>query len=799
MCYYKYVYIRTGVQSVNSGAGLPANICEKVIELSFPQDKIRNFSIIAHIDHGKSTLADRILEQTNSVSARDMESQLLDDMELERERGITIKARAVSVTYDADNGEKYLFNLIDTPGHVDFNYEVSRSLAACEGAVLIVDASQGIEAQTLANTYLAVDSGLEIVPVINKIDLPSADPDRVIEEIEDVIGIPAEDAPKISAKQGINIHAVLEKIVSDIPAPTGDVNAPLRALIFDSYYDSYKGVIIYVRLKEGQIHPGDEFKLMATGSTFTVVECGLMHATSMESTNGLYAGEVGYIAASIKTLADAKVGDTVTLTANPAKEPLPGYREAQPMVYCGIYPVDGAKYGDLKDALEKLQLNDAALSFEPETSVALGFGYRCGFLGLLHMEIIQERLEREYQLDLITTAPSVIYRITKTDGTVEMIDNPTNYPDPALIAMAEEPMTTAHIYSPKEYVGNIMELCQDRRGIFIDMQYIDADRVDLHYELPLAEIIYDFFDTLKSRTRGYASFDYELKDYVKSNLVKLDIMLNGDVVDALSFIIHADKAYGRARKMAEKLKEKIPRQLFEVPIQACIGGKIIARETVKAMRKDVLAKCYGGDISRKKKLLENEALTEQEEELKEKFFRNDKEKGLIIVNRRVDEYLKYKGFRVLVTDSEKDPVKAWTAYADRWRVEDAFATLKDRLGCNRIRCSDNKALQGKTFLQFIATGLSLMVRSRIRSYMRENKKAGKLNLVYESDSKILQVLNNVMQTRFNHGYYFDEVAGKKIKYFEALGVGVPGAGPETPEDVQEEPEAETLLGTDIEI
>ncbi len=502
--------------------------------MAFPQDKIRNFSIIAHIDHGKSTLADRILEHTNSVSARDMEAQLLDDMELERERGITIKARAVSVIYSADNGEQYLFNLIDTPGHVDFNYEVSRSLAACEGAILVVDASQGIEAQTLANTYLAVDSGLEIVPVVNKIDLPSADPDRVISEIEDVIGIPAEDAPKISAKAGINIHAVLEKIVSDIPAPTGDVNAPLRALIFDSYYDSYKGVIIYVRLKEGQIHPGDTFKLMATG----------------------------------------KVGDTVTLADNPAAEPLPGYREAQPMVFCGIYPVDGAKYGDLKDALEKLQLNDAALSFEPETSVALGFGFRCGFLGLLHMEIIQERLEREYLLDLITTAPSVIYKIHRTDGTVENIDNPTNYPDPSLIQMAEEPVTEAHIYSPKEYVGNIMELCQDRRGTFVDMQYIDADRVDLHYELPLAEIIYDFFDTLKSRTRGYASFDYELKGYMPSELVKLDIMLNGDVVDALSFIIHKDKAYPRARKMAEKLKEKIPRQLFEVPERkSCLKSK----------------------------------------------------------------------------------------------------------------------------------------------------------------------------------------------------------------------------------
>ena len=477
---------------------------------------------------------------------------------------------------------------------------------ACEGAVLVVDASQGIEAQTLANTYLAVDGGLEIVPVVNKIDLPSADPDRVIKEIEDVIGIPAEGCPCVSAKTGLNIHDVMERIVSDVPAPTGDYNDPLRALIFDSYYDSYKGVIIYVRVKDGQIHPGDEFKLMATGSTFQVVECGYMRATSLEQRDGLYAGEVGYIAASIKSLQDAQVGDTVTLVSNPAEEPLPGYRAAQSMVFCGIYPADGAKYGDLRDALEKLKLNDASLTFDAETSVALGFGFRCGFLGLLHMEIIQERLEREYNLDLITTAPSVSYRITKTDGTVEMISNPTNYPDPALIAKAEEPMTDAHIYAPSEYVGNIMELCQDRRGIFVGMDYIDSDRVDIHYEMPLAEIIYDFFDTLKSRTRGYASFDYELKDYRESQLVKLDIMLNGEVIDALSFIIHADKAYGRARKMAEKLKEKIPRQLFEVPIQACIGGKIIARETVKAMRKDVLAKCYGGDITRKKKLLEKQ-------------------------------------------------------------------------------------------------------------------------------------------------------------------------------------------------
>ena len=570
------------------------------------RDNIRNFCIIAHIDHGKSTLSDRILELTKSVDERIMEDQILDNMDIERERGITIKARAVTLNYTAKDGKTYEFNLIDTPGHVDFAYEVSRSLAACEGAILVVDATQGVEAQTLANTYMALEHDLELVPILNKIDLPSAHPDEVAQEVEDVIGLPCMDAPRVSAKTGLNVDQVLERVVSDIPAPTGDPDAPLKALIFDSIYDSYKGVIIYVRLKEGQIHPGDEFKLMATGSVFNVVECGLMHATAPEKTDGLYAGEVGYITGSIKTLADAKVGDTVTLTSNPAEEPLPGYREAQPMVFCGIYPVDGARYGDLKDALEKLQLNDAALSFDPETSVAHGFGFRCGFLGLLHMEIIQERLEREYQLDLITTAPSVIYRITRTDGTVEMIDNPTNYPDPSLIQMAEEPVTDAHIYAPKEYVGNIMELCQDRRGTFVDMQYIDADRVDLHYVLPLAEIIYDFFDTLKSRTRGYASFDYELKEYVQSNLVKLDIMLNGEVVDALSFIIHADKAYSRARKMAEKLKEKIPRQLFEIPIQACIGGKIIARETVKAMRKDVLAKCYGGDISRKKKLLEKQ-------------------------------------------------------------------------------------------------------------------------------------------------------------------------------------------------
>ena len=574
--------------------------------MSIPREQIRNFSIIAHIDHGKSTLADRILEQTQSVSLRDMSDQLLDNMDLERERGITIKAHAVTLVYHADDGEDYIFNLIDTPGHVDFNYEVSRSLAACEGAILVVDASQGIEAQTLANTYLAVDAGLEIVPVINKIDLPSADPDRVRQEIEDVIGIEAESAPAISAKMGTNIKAVMEEIVHKIPSPEGDETAPLQALIFDSYYDAYKGVIIYVRVKEGTLHPGDNIKLMATGSEYNVVECGFLRATSLEPASELSAGEVGYIAASIKTVSDARVGDTVTLAARPAPEPLPGYRAVNPMVFCGIYPADGAHYTDLRDALEKLQLNDASLTFEPETSVALGFGFRCGFLGLLHMEIIQERLEREYNLDLVTTAPSVIYKITKTDGSVVMIDNPTNYPDPSVIAQAEEPITNAHIYAPSEYVGNIMELCQERRGVFKDMHYIEETRVDIHYELPLNEIIYDFFDALKSRTRGYASFDYELMGYQKSDLVKLDIMLNGEVVDALSFIIHAEKAYPRARKMAEKLKEKIPRQLFEVPIQACIGGKIIARETVKAVRKDVTAKCYGGDISRKRKLLEKQ-------------------------------------------------------------------------------------------------------------------------------------------------------------------------------------------------
>lgn len=574
--------------------------------MNFPKERIRNFSIIAHIDHGKSTLADRILEITQSVSSRDMEDQLLDDMELERERGITIKAHAVTLLYKAEDGKDYVFNLIDTPGHVDFNYEVSRSLAACEGAILVVDASQGVEAQTLANAYLAVDAGLEVVPVINKIDLPSADVERVKAEIEDIIGIPSDHAPQVSAKTGLNVKDVLESIVKFIPCPTGDDTAPLKALIFDSYYDSYKGVIVYVRVKDGKLRTGDEIKLMATGASFTVTECGFLRATELEPAEKLSAGEVGYIAASIKSVSDARVGDTVTLKNNPAKEALPGYRTVNPMVFCGIYPVDGAKYGDLREALEKLQLNDASLSFEPETSVALGFGFRCGFLGLLHMEIIQERLEREYNFDIITTAPSVVYRITKTDGEIVYIDNPTNYPNPSVISKAEEPMSTAHIYAPSEYVGNIMELCQDRRGIFKDMSYLDGDRVDIHYELPLNEIVYDFFDTLKSKTRGYASFDYEMLGYVESDLVKLDIMLNGDVVDALSFIIHKDKAYTRGRKMAEKLKEKIPRQLFEVPIQACIGGKVIARETVKAVRKDVLAKCYGGDITRKKKLLEKQ-------------------------------------------------------------------------------------------------------------------------------------------------------------------------------------------------
>ncbi|MBQ4464774.1 MAG: translation elongation factor 4, partial [Oscillospiraceae bacterium] len=550
--------------------------------------KIRNFSIIAHIDHGKSTLADRILEKTQTVAQRDMEQQILDNMDLERERGITIKARAVRLNYKAQDGETYIFNLIDTPGHVDFNYEVSRSLAACEGAILIVDASQGIEAQTLANTYLAIEHDLEVVPVVNKIDLPSAQPEVVCKEVEDIIGIPAMDAPRISAKLGTNVEEVLERIVTDIPAPQGDPEAPLKALIFDSYYDSYKGVIIYVRVKEGTVKVGDTIHLMATGSEFTVVETGYMTTDQLVNVGTLTAGEVGYIAASIKSIGDTQVGDTVTTAERPCEEALPGYRKVNPMVFSGIYPADGAKYGDLRDALEKLQLNDAALSFEPETSIALGFGFRCGFLGLLHMEIIQERLEREYNLDLITTAPSVIYKVTLTDGTVQYIDNPTNYPDPATISVAEEPMVKADILVPQEYVGNVMELCQDRRGTFKDMQYLDETRVTLKYELPLNEIVYDFFDALKSRTKGYASFDYELMGYAPSKLVKLDILLNGDIVDALSFIVHADKAYGRARRIAEKLKDNIPRQLFEVPIQAAIGGKIIARETVKAMRKDVL-------------------------------------------------------------------------------------------------------------------------------------------------------------------------------------------------------------------
>ncbi len=570
------------------------------------QEKIRNFSIIAHIDHGKSTLADRLLELTGEVADRDMEEQLLDSMDLERERGITIKAHAVRLRYKRDDGEVYTLNLIDTPGHVDFNYEVSRSLAACEGAILIVDASQGIEAQTLANTYLAIDHDLEVVPVINKIDLPSAQPDVVKTEIEDIIGIPAEDAPLVSAKTGLNVADVLEEIVNKIPAPDGDENAPLRALIFDSYYDSYKGVIVYVRIKEGSLKVGDRIKMMATNAQFDVVEVGVMHPSGLIPTDNLSAGDVGYIAASIKNIRDTNVGDTVTCVTNPAKEPLPGYKKVNPMVYCGIYPADGAHYEDLKEALLKLQLNDAALMFEPETSVALGFGFRCGFLGLLHMEIIQERLEREYNLDLVTTAPSVIYKVYKTNGEMIWCDNPTNLPDPVEIEYMEEPMVKANIMVPKDYVGNVMDLCQERRGIYKDMTYMDETRAEIFYELPLNEIIYDFFDALKSRTKGYASFDYELFGYTRSNLVKLDILLNGEMVDALSFIVHKDNAYARGRRMAEKLKEAIPRQLFEVPIQAAIGSKIIARETVRAMRKDVLAKCYGGDITRKKKLLEKQ-------------------------------------------------------------------------------------------------------------------------------------------------------------------------------------------------
>ena len=570
------------------------------------QENIRNFSIIAHIDHGKSTLSDRLIEACGAVSAREMENQILDSMDLERERGITIKARAITLRYEADDGETYILNLIDTPGHVDFNYEVSRSLAACEGAVLVVDASQGVEAQTLANTYLAIEHDLEVLPVLNKIDLPSADPLRVKEEIENIIGLPAMDAPEISAKAGINIHAVLEDIIQNVPAPAGDENAPLKALIFDSQYDSYRGVIVLMRVMEGSIRTGMDVKMMASGAVYKVVECGHMLPIGLDPCGELRAGEVGYFTASIKNVRDTSVGDTVTSVENPAAEPLPGYRPAQPMVYCGIYTEDGSKYPDLRDALEKLQLNDASLSFEPESSVALGFGFRVGFLGMLHMEVIQERLEREFDLDLVTTLPSVIYEVIKTDGSTVFVDNPHNYPDPGSISKALEPFVNVSIISPNEFVGNIMPLCQDRRGQFVDMQYLDTHLVEIHYKMPLNEIIYDFFDTLKAHTKGYASLDYELSDYQESNLVKVDLLLNGDQEDALSFIVHKDKAYKRARKICEKLKDNIPRQLFEVPIQAAIGGKIIARETVKAMRKDVLAKCYGGDITRKKKLLEKQ-------------------------------------------------------------------------------------------------------------------------------------------------------------------------------------------------
>ena len=567
---------------------------------------IRNFSIIAHIDHGKSTLADRLLEECDAIDQRQRAEQLLDSMELERERGITIKATAVQLNYTADNGETYALNLIDTPGHVDFNYEVSRSLAACEGAILVVDASQGVEAQTLANTYLAIDAGLEVLPVINKIDLPSARPAEVKAEVEDIIGIPAEDSPEISAKNGINIHSVLEMIVRDVPAPKGDRNAPLQALIFDSQYDSYRGVIVYTRIKQGTVKPGMDIKMMATGAVYKVVEVGTMNPLGLTPGDALGAGEVGYITASIKTVADTQVGDTITSLEDPASEPLPGYRAVQPMVYSGVYPADGAKYQDLREALEKLKLNDASMSYELESSIALGFGFRCGFLGLLHMEIIQERLEREYNLDLITTAPNVVYRVTKINGETIMVDNPLDYPDPMEIELAEEPYAKVNLISPQDYVGNIMDLCQQRRGEFKDMVYLDANRVELHYEMPLNEIIYDFFDALKSRTRGYGSLDYELIGYRPSRLVKLDILLNGDIVDALSFILFADNAYPRARKICEKLKENIPRAQFEIPVQAAIGGKIIARETIKALRKDVLAKCYGGDITRKKKLLEKQ-------------------------------------------------------------------------------------------------------------------------------------------------------------------------------------------------
>ena len=570
------------------------------------QKRIRNFSIIAHIDHGKSTLADRILEVCGAVSDREMENQLLDNMDLERERGITIKARAVTLDYQAADGETYTLNLIDTPGHVDFNYEVSRSLAACEGAALVVDASQGIEAQTLANTYLALDNDLEIRPVINKIDLPAADPEKVKHEIEDIIGIPAMDAPEISAKVGLNIPAVLEDVVQNIPAPAGDPAAPLRALIFDSYYDAYKGVIVYFRIIDGVIKKGMPIRMMASGAEYQILECGFLRPLGYEPCEQLQAGQVGYFTASIKNVRDTEVGDTITSSEAPAAQPLPGYRKAQPMVYCGVYTEDGSKYPDLREALEKLQLNDASLTFEPESSVALGFGFRCGFLGMLHTEVIQERLEREFDLDLITTLPSVIYKVTRTDGSHVDVDNPHNYPDPSAIAEAQEPYVKVSIITPNEYVGNIMPLCQDRRGEFKDMQYLDTHLVELHYQMPLNEIIYDFFDTLKAHTKGYASLDYELSGYRPSDLVKVDLLLNGDQVDALSFIAHRDKAYPRARRLCEKLKENIPRQLFEVPVQAAIGGRIIARETVKAMRKDVLAKCYGGDITRKKKLLEKQ-------------------------------------------------------------------------------------------------------------------------------------------------------------------------------------------------
>ena len=570
------------------------------------QSRVRNFSIIAHIDHGKSTLSDRLIEKCGAVEARVMEDQILDNMDLEKERGITIKARAVGLQYHAHDGQDYTLNLIDTPGHVDFNYEVSRSLAACEGAILIVDASQGVEAQTLSNTYLALDNNLEILPVINKIDLPAADPHRVKNEIEEIIGIPAQDAPEISAKAGINIDAVLEDIVSGIPSPSGDPDAPLKALIFDSQYDNYRGVIVFLRVMDGRIAKDTEILLMSTGARYKVLETGYLRPTMLEPCAELRAGDVGYFTASIKNVADTRVGDTVTEAAHPTSEALPGYRPARPMVYCGIYTEDGSKYPDLRDALEKLKLNDASLSYEPESSVALGFGFRCGFLGMLHMEIIQERLEREFNLELVTTLPSVIYRVEKTDGTVVMVDNPHNYPETASIAEAYEPYVKVSIITPNEFVGNIMPLCQDRRGVYKNMQYLDTRLVELHYEMPLNEIIYDFFDTLKARTKGYASLDYEFSSYEPSDLVKVDMLLNGDQVDALSFIAHRDKAYPRARKLAEKLKENIPRQLFEVPIQAAIGGKIIARETVKALRKDVLAKCYGGDITRKKKLLEKQ-------------------------------------------------------------------------------------------------------------------------------------------------------------------------------------------------